>query len=412
MNIKLSSPSVLLLLLITLTGTAQSFSWKRGLQTELSSGWHSFSIPAEISTKTKPGYSDLRIFAINDKNDTTEVPYVLQNSTSSSQKEAENFSILNKTKRDGRFYYTLEQKEVTKKLNEIKLSFSDNNFDLKVTLEGSRNQEEWFEILKDYRITAIQNSRADFQFTTLFTNFSSYKYYRLHYAAPKDPVLINAQHDLSMKQNEGSWWQHKSSIEKVENLKKEKQTVCLIVLPKPLPVSLVQFYIQDTIDFIRTARIQAIPWPEKNTGTDEEKFINITAGTLNSFDKQQFELDEIITQRIKIIISNNDNAPLTIDSIILKSSKKLLITRVPEASTYLMMYGNKALAAPQYDLAEVLLKMQLPDFGNVTVGAEERNLPEKPKSWWESNTWLYALMGLIMVMLGGFTLKMMRRKSE
>lgn len=400
-----------LLQAIVITATAQSFSWKRSLQTELNSGWHSFSIPVEIAAKTKPGYSDLRIFAIGPQNDTTEVPYVLENAIPFSQKEEKFFTILNKAIRDGRYYYTLEPKDGMADLNEIKLGFSEKNFDLQVTLEGSMDQQEWFVLLKDYRVTAIKNNKADFQFTTLITNISRYKFYRLNYVAPKDPVLVTAQYDISMKQNEGAWWEYKTAIEKVENLKKEKQTTCMVVLPEPLPVSLARFYIKDSIDYIRPVRIQAIPWPENSAGTDEEKLINITSGTLNSFDRQQIGFGELITRRLKIIISNNDNLPLTIDSIMLKSGKKRVITRLPEASEYIMMYGNKEMAAPQYDLAEILSKMELPDSGNITIGAEERNLPEKPKSWWESNTWLYVLMGLIIVMLGGFTMKMMRRKD-
>jgi hypothetical protein len=302
-------------------------------------------------------------------------------------------------------------KEGMANLNEINLSFAEKNFDLRVTLEGSMEQKEWFSLLKDYRITGIKNNKTDFQFTTLITNFSSYKYYRLSYAATKDPVVIKAQYDISMNQNEGAWWEIKGPIEKIENLKKEKQTSWMVVLPEPLPVSLIQFYIKDSIDFIRSVRIQATPWPENNTATDEERLVNITSGTLNSFDKQQISFEELIATRLKIIISNNDNLPLTIDSIILKSSKKLVITRIPEAVEYIMLYGNKEMPAPQYDLAEVLSKMILPDFGKITVGTEEQNLPEKPKSWWESNAWLYALMGLIVIMLGGFTIKMMKKRE-
>jgi len=411
MKIKPVIACLALLQVLAVTATAQSFSMKRSLQPELSSGWHSFSMPVEITAKTKPRYSDLRIFAIGPKNDTAEVPYVLENAIPFTEKEEKFFTILNKAVRDGRYYYTLEPKDGMANLNEIILGFSEKNYDLQVTLEGSMDQREWFALLKDYRLTAIKNNKADFEFTTLITNLSSYKYYRVNYAIPKDPVLETAQYDISMKQNEGAWWEQKAAIEKVENLKKEKQTTCMVVLPEPIPVSLVRFYIKDSIDYIRPVRIQAIPWPENTIGTDEEKLINITTGTLNSFDKQQIGFGELITRRLKIIITNNDNLPLTIDSIILKSGKKLVITRLPEASEYIMMYGNKVMAAPQYDLAEVLSKMELPNFGNITVGAEERNVPEKPKGWWESNTWLYVVMGLIIIMLGGFTMKMMRKKN-
>jgi hypothetical protein len=411
MKNKLSLLLFLLLQVLYISVAAQAFQWKRSIQPDLPSGWHTFTIPVELTSKTKPGYNDLRILAIGPKQDTTEVPYVLERSIPRKQKEDTNFSILNKTERDGRFYYTLALKDEIVTLNEIKLFFSEKNFDLAVTLEGSINQEEWFTLLKDYRITGIKNKHADFQFTTLITKFSNYKYYRLNYITPKDPVILNAQFDISMKQREGAWWEFKGTIQKMETLKKEKQTTCIIDLPEPLPVSLIHFYIKDSTEYIRPMSIRAIPWPDNITGTDEEKFIPVTSGMLNSFDKQQITFPELICKRLAITITNNDNVPLTIDSVKLKCLKKLVITRLPDASAYIMMYGNKSLPAPQYDLAEVLPKMELPDFGNITVGPEVRNLPEKPKSWWENNAWIYALMGLIVITLGGFTIKMMRKRE-
>lgn len=403
---------IFLLQAITLNLAAQTFQWKRSLKPELSSGWHTFSMPVEVVAKTKPGFADLRIFTIGQKGDTTEVPYVLDDPSNHKSIEQKSFSILNKAAKEGRFYYTLEQTEGMATLNEIQLSFADENFDLRVTLEGSMDQQEWFTLLKDYRVTGIHNSKADFSFTTLTTDFSNYKYYRLNYATARDPRLTAAQYGISLKMNEGAWWEMKGNILKNDHQKKEQQTTCVIELPEPFPVSLLQFFIKDSFDYIRPVSISIIPWPDNLTGSDEDKFIPVSNGTLNSFDKQQIGLNEQLTQKLKIVISNNDNAPLTIDSILVKSRKMLVITRVPEAPQYVMMYGNKALSTPQYDLDEVLEKIEMPDFGNITVGEEQRNVPEAPKSWWEHNYWLYVLMGLVIVMLGWFTLKMMRNKTE
>lgn len=390
---------------------AQTFFWKRSLKPDFSSGWHNFSMPVEMFAKTKPGFADMRIYALGTKGDTTEVPYIIDNTSSAKAIEQKDFTILNKAVRDGRFYYTLQQPGDMSTLNEIELSFAEENFDLKLTLEGSMNQEEWFTLLKDYRVTGIKNSNADFSFTTLSTEFVNYKYYRVHYGGSKDPGITGARYCVSLKTNTGAWWETNPAVLKSENLKKEQQTVCVVELKEPFPASMIQVHIKDSLDFIRPVTISAIPWPDNLTGSNEEKFLPVYSGTLNSFDNQQINFGQQLTKHLKIIITNYDNAPLTIDSIIVKSKKLLVTARVPEAAEYIMMYGNKDLQAPRYDLAEVLAKMEMPEFGSITVGPEERNIPEKPASWWQHNNWLYGLMGFIILMLGWFTLKMMRKET-
>lgn len=396
--------------LVTITQVfGQSFEWTRTIAPSKSAGWHMFSLPPEMAAKTQANYPDLRIMAVDKKGDTTEVPYFLSYPQHQQKKVGEALNILNKTTREGLFYYTLEQPGKVVSLNEIELNFEEKNFDIKVNLEGSLNQQEWFSILKDYRITGIHNSKADFHFTTLGMSFSNYKFYRLSFAAPKNPELLTAYADITMKQDDAAWWIYPNLKNKIETKNIEKETISVIDLPGPLPVSLIQIHITDTIQFIRPVTIKVVPFTGNGEARNEDPFVTVGTSTLNSFDKQIIETSNIITKKVKVIIHNANNTPLKVDSIILKASKQQVITRLPEAEKYMLLYGNKKVSAPYYDLEEVFAHIPLPELGNIQVGPETRNLPEKAKSWWESNNWLYALMGLIIVMLGGFTLKMMRK---
>jgi hypothetical protein len=221
---------------------------------------------------------------------------------------------------------------------------------------------------------------------------------------------LAAYSNVTLKQDDAAWWIYPDFKNKRETKNVGKETVTVIDLPGPLQVSLIQIHIADTIQYIRPVTIQVVPFEKNGQENKEDPFVYITSGTLNSFDKQLIEVPGIITERVKVIIQNADNTPLKVDSITLKSSRQQVITRLPGAEKYLLLYGKKNGTAPDYDLEEVFASMPLPELGNIQVGPEKRNIPEKPKSWWEKDLWLYALMGLIIVMLGGFTVRMMRKR--
>ncbi len=409
MKIKLFTAFFMLTFLCFTKGSGQAFTWSRTLKPEKSAGWHKFALPPEMAAKVQPGYRDVRIMAIDKKGDTTEVPYFLDYPKPISEKPQMAFNILNKTTREGLFYYTLEQPGKIESLNEIELGFSKKNFDLKVTLEGSQRQEEWFTILRDYRITAIQNNQADFHYTTLTLPMSGYKYYRLSYAAPDDPALLTAHSMVSVKPDESAFWVYPRSNYRIDIQNTEKETVCSIEGPGPMPVSVIRVHVADSIQYIRPVTILGIPFQSSGGLKKENPFITLATATLNSFEHQPIEIPATLTGSLKLIIHNADNPPLKVDSITLESYRQQVITRLPEAEKFLLLYGSRQAHAPQYDLKEVFEKLTLPEPAKMETGPEIRNLPEKPKSWWENNAWLYVLMGLMVLILGGFTLKMMKK---
>ncbi len=82
-------------------------------------------------------------------------------------------------------------------VNEIKVDFKQQNFDWRLNLEGSQNQNEWYSILDHYRILSIKNALTDFKFTTLSLPTAKYKYYRLHFNSEEKPDLAAATLSLN-----------------------------------------------------------------------------------------------------------------------------------------------------------------------------------------------------------------------
>ena len=175
-------------ILLFANGTAQTkISYKRKINAKQNS-WNYFRIPDNLYEKAEPSLADLRIYRIRQK-DSLEVPYLISGIWGTEAQMDEYFEILNKTKTDKGYYFTLQREDNQSEISEINLSFDNRNFDWRIDLEGSNDQKEWFGILENYRVLSIQNSKTDFSFENLIFEKTRYKYYRILVKTNEKPLL-------------------------------------------------------------------------------------------------------------------------------------------------------------------------------------------------------------------------------
>jgi len=171
--------NIILLLFFCTFSYAQmnQYNYKRELQSN-TEPWHTIILPEEIFKKVSPNLFDIRIYGINSSNDTIEASYMLQLKKEKIVDTNVNFKLLNSSHNEKGYYFTLEV-PTEDAINELKLDFNQQNFDWKINLEGSQNQQEWFTITNDYRILSIKNSETNFQFTKITFPTSKYRFFRL-----------------------------------------------------------------------------------------------------------------------------------------------------------------------------------------------------------------------------------------
>ncbi|MDH7444361.1 hypothetical protein [Aquimarina sp. 2201CG14-23] len=113
-----------------------------------------------------------------------------------------------------------------------------------------------------------------------------------------------------------------------------------------------------------------------------------------------------------MIIDNQDNEPLTIDTIQLKGYTYELITRFTKPATYYLTYGNNKAHQPSYDLQYVSERVPK-ELKILQVGIEEpiqQKEVEATESLLKNKIWLWAVMLIVILLLGGFTFSMMKKK--
>ncbi len=411
MKLKVKITFLLLFISSFSFGQMKQYHFTRELK-GISDLWHKIVLPNDIFGKLSQDLSDIRIFGITANNDTLEAPYLLHLSTGKVSHTNIAFKTLNASHNDKGYYFTFEIPAL-QPVNQIKLEFKQPNFDWQVTLEGSQNQREWFTVIEDYRILSIKNKSTDFQFTKLSFPSSKYRFFRLFIRSKKKPELTTAyiaQHTIL---NETLIDYPVKKIFTKEN-KKAKQTEIDIEMQVPVPVSRINIGVKDTFDYYRPINIQYLTDSLKTEQGWKYNYNTLTSGTLNSLEKNEFKTSSRTIQKLRIIIHNQDNQVLNIGTIQVKGYTHELTTRFTKPATYYLTYGNKKAGKPHYDIER--FKDKIPEtLTTLKLGDEqaiEKEETTKPAPLFQNKIWLWTVMLVIILMLGWFTLIMIRSRDK
>tara|TARA_R100001369_G_scaffold14013_4_gene28466 strand:+ start:56259 stop:57488 length:1230 start_codon:yes stop_codon:yes gene_type:complete len=386
----------------------ETYTYKR-IVSEVNDEWHKITLPNAVFEKMNSNFSDLRIYGVTAKNDTIEAPYLLRILSEKVVHNSIAFDIINKTKSDDGYYFTF-QLNAEDAINQIDLNFNDQNFDWKVVLQGSQNQQEWFTILEDYRILSLKNATTDFKFTKLTFPKVKYRFFRVLVKSEQQPKLQSAQLSKHIISG-GSIINHTiKNIETTDN-KEDRSTAINLELQQPVSMSNLSVSIGDTFDYYRPIKIE---YRSDSISTEKGlkyQYRTITNGILNSLETNNFKFSNTIAKHIKITIFNGDNQALSIDGISVKGFEYQLIVRFTEPADYTFVYGNTLAKQPNYDINRFAAKIPK-NLNALKLEAEEvisKKEASKVKPLFENNYWLWGIIIVVILFLGGFTLKMLKK---
>ena len=371
-----------------------------------SSIWHKIKLEESVFNKIKSDYSDLRIFQISGK-DTIESPYFIQDYSNEVTEQISTFEILNSSKKDGFFYYTLKRK-TSEEIKQINLDFARSNFDWKVTLEGSNSQNEWFELTKDQRIVSIENEETDYSYTKLTFPTSSYKFFRIKIKEENSPELTFARFSNIQKNN----------LEKIKHSKfdvfqdkEQKRTIISAQFDSKIPLSSIKLLTESKYDFNR--RLSFFVSLDSIFLDDYENRNEIYSGNLTSFEENTFDFEQTFVRYVKIVIENNDNQAIDIKGVEFARNPINLIGRFEAQGNYFLCFGNEEADFPNYDIEQFADKIPK----NISELKYEifTEIPEEidnKKTEQANKTWLWLIVGFVVLLLVYFTVKMMGVKSK
>ena len=400
---------ILIILLVTMDARSQDkgFHFKRKLNGPAEEGWYSIPLPADLFQSLRRDLTDLRIYQFNGT-DTVEVQYVLKVRHDEVLDAVVELPVFNKSKKDGKLFLTVELKK-DQKVNRLDLEFEEDNFNGFVQLEGSADLKEWFSVDSLQRILSIRKGDIDFKATTLNFPLSHYRYLRIRVEADEPLTFRSA----SFKKREikygvrtapASHWTATTN-------KQTKQTVLEVSLNNLQPVSRVSIVEEHTMDFYRPLTVETLRDSAQTQKGWTYYYDLVYSGYITSLDEHQFDFPSSFAKKLKITIHNADNPPLNFKNVSVSGPQIELAAKVQPGVNYLF-YGNAFLAAPSYDVVHFRDKIPA-ELPALSMGQEE-NLTHpavKTSPLFENKLWLWAIMGVIIGVLGYFTLKMMKAKG-
>lgn len=371
--------------------------------------WHRVDLPVEAFGRLNGSYASIRVLGKNNNAEGVEQPYLLVKDQPRTIMRPVPSTIINRTRKGNDYYFTFEISDEPM-LSQINLDFENDDFDWKVLLEGSMDQKEWFTIVEDYRIVALPGK---YRFTRLDFNAVNYPFLRVKINAKEKPVLkavtINS---ASVTTGEYEDWSPKSIRHKA--IPNTKNSELLIDLGKTVPVSYLKIKPSVVYDYYRNFSVSFLRDSIKTETGFRERWTSAGSGTLSSFGNNVFPIEEDLTSKIKITIKNQDNQMLDIPTVEVKGAKHYLLVRFDGKPPYTLQYGNRKLNYPKYDLAS--FKKNIPTKP-ATVQLEKavyKKIADEDESTplFANNLWLYLLMGFIILVLGGFTMSMIKNAKE
>lgn len=406
---KLKASFLILILLLSMGVMAQSTAYRFQAKINgVTANWHTLRLPNSLFDVTKAGLEDVRIYGFKGT-DTIEIPYMLEKSADQTVERETNFTLLNQSHSNDAYYFTFEANQATI-INQIRLSFKQDNFDWKASLQGSADNRRWFTILTDQRLLAIKNQHTDYRFTQLDFPASKYRYFRLQIKASEQPEL-NAAKILKADTLKGISEPIPYQTFKTTNDHKKKLTTVDIDLATVTPLTSLKLAIQTQLDFYRPIKISyAVDSVQTDRGI-QYPYIPLFEGTLSSFQAPQFSFNGVLVRKIRCIIENHDNEPLEIRSADLHATVYELIARFKDPSyRYQLYFGNAQADAPVYDLKNFENKIPI-GISSLTLDKSQDNptfVGKENKPFFESNYWIWGLIVLIMLILSFFTFKLLR----
>lgn len=398
---------LLFLLPCTVFGQLRDYDWQAPLR-KTTDTWHTIPLNEAVFDKTKGDFSDIRIYGITEK-DTLEVPFVLKSSAPSGIEEEINFELLNSTSNESGYYYTYAV-PVEQAINKIELSFKNDNYDWKLDLEGSQNQNQWFTILENYRIVSIKNGQTNYTFSNLTFPEAKYTYFRIHIKGDDKPELESSSIILN-KVLPGSYVTYPTTETTISQY--GKATLIEINLKKRLPISYLKVNIIDDYEYYRPMSVSYVSDSVETEKGWKYTYRNLFSSTLTSLEETKFTFSNTLLNKLKIRVENYDNPALKIGTIDTKGYSYELIGRFTEPANYYLVYGNKNAYAPRYDLQQTGFKLPS-EAPTLVVGKEEKidkPVVLKQAPLFENKWWLWGIMAVIILVLGGATLKMMKEKA-
>ncbi len=405
----------------------KKWEYYRDVDTKKSQAGENYRIVADktVYDGSLPSLGDIRLVTTANEETPYEI-FVFRGETEN--KIVESKIIQNFKSEDNSNILVLDIGEQVQKNNRVSLTIDDRNFGRKVLVEASSDLVNWVTLDKDSYIydftfgggkfpqggqikwqrSVKSEYMVDFSYNTSSRDTAiSYKengmrYIKLTIFATEDeqPLAITKAEISSYITIPADQSEYTAEIKDVSFNKEEKKSeVVLDFGAKNLPVYKVNIK-SGSKNYYRSVSIYASNDMKEWSYAGQGEIFDYSIKNFND-SRNYIEFGERQARYFKLVVSDGDNQPIKINSVIGASYNRSVVFPYQAQSTLRLHYGNKSAKTPSYDYSRFVRKIDVRNVEKLAIGPQVKNTLFVPGPWTEQRPYLLwvALVGIVIILL-------------
>ena len=384
---------------------AQAFLNRSELDSIKQPGFYRININPEICQFLKTDFSDLRIATEKE----AWVPHIIERSSPSIMKYLfYDFPILKNDLIDSGKTEIILKNTSPVKVFVIKLFIKNAAVSRMASISGSNDGQKWYIIDDQVLLHRAYEKDKDEYLQELAIPLSSYLYFKLvidnHQNDPLNVVRAGFYNQLYYH---GIAQYNQNPLPVLSQKDSGNNSFVSLRWENPTHIDRIHVYVNGQKFYSRKLRI-CLPGANENEPGEV-----IGHFRLASFTDSIFDIPRIKTDRLFLIIKNDDNPPLQVTKLESEQTKTTALTYIDKPGKYHLLLNNKNVQAPDYDL--ILFSDSIPPntelLSTAPVIANEtpKITARKINRWW---IWPAILLAIAALGYISFSLTRDMRKRE
>ncbi len=399
------------LLFLTARLAAQTFVAEGTLPKVDRDGFYRVAITPEATAFLSPSFGNLRIVDETGK----ETPYFIEEEVPVfSKPQFKEYNIFKKEYQKGCCTNLILSNPNRSSISNISLQIKNAETSKEATLLGSDNGETWYALKEHFYLNTLDGGDQTFEIRILDFPLSNYQFLSLVVNdSTSAPLNIIGVGYYNMNIISGMYSKVPSlKFSTQENLK-EKQTLITIRLDTARLMDNLEFFISGQPFFQRQATLY-----ETGTRLNKKKKVEhfrnyLQSVELTSTHAATIVLSALKSQNLLLVIENNDNPPLQIDSVRALQLNRYATAWLKKGVEYKLKMGDANTNAPIYDLGFFRDSVQVrPTVLRPTgIALFSKSKDTKPQTFFTNKNIIWVAIILVAVVLGYMSLKMIKEKG-
>jgi hypothetical protein len=404
--------NILILLFLITQLSAQDFVAEGKLPSIPRDGFYRIALTPQATAFTSTSFNNLRIVDDSGK----ETPYILEEEVPVfSTPQFKEYTITEKKYQQGCCTKLVLTNPDKKSINNISLVIKNAETYKKATLLGSDDRQTWYALKEHFSLDVIDGGNQTFEVRILDFPLSNYPFLSITVddsaSAPLN-FLKAGYYDINTVSGMYSRVPGiKFSVK--ENIKK-KQTVVTIRLDTARLMDKLELTISGQPFYHRQATLYETG-TRLNKKKKSEPYENyVQSVELTSTHASTVQLEGVKFQNLMLVIENNDNPPLQIDSVTALQLNRYATAWLKKGMAYKLKIGRAGMYAPVYDLG--FFRDSIPNRPMILqptgIRFISQSKPESSSSIFGNKQMIWVAIILVAIVLGYMSVKMIGEKAD